>query len=188
MYCRGHSKPIQRRRSVDFDNQVHVKEVPPILSLTENVGDLWLQPRDFVEMKRERESLVSKVRNGQVAKDNHGNRIGNGNGNANTNTNANHNPSSDDYSLRGLEKYIDIDDHNRSRIIKHRAWDTVLLEQDEQEILGDYDEQKIADLYKETTFASPEKAFVRAQQDEEAVKDYLKSPQTTRLMTRRLSC
>lgn len=94
-------------------------------------------------------------------------------------------------SFRGLEKYID----KSGRRQKNMAWDTVLLEQDTQEVSGHFDEERIAELYRLQTQESPEKALARAAQDRAAVEEYLMSPRTTRLMQktkmqamRRLSC
>ena len=93
-------------------------------------------------------------------------------------------PDDPDEDIRGLEKYLD----RSSRLLKNRAWDIVLLEQDEQELNGVFNDQRIADLYRSTTFQSPEKAAEKGQEDHEAVRDYLMTPRTTKLMMRRLSC
>jgi hypothetical protein len=94
-------------------------------------------------------------------------------------------------SFRGLEKYID----KSGRRQKNMAWDSVLLEQDTQEVSGYFDEERIAELYKQQTSESPEKALARAAQDRAEVEEYLMSPRTTKLMQRtqiislrRLSC
>jgi hypothetical protein len=154
---RGKRFPVQRRRSIEFSKKVQVKEVTPVPSMTDN-DQIWLQQEDFAEMKRERRTLVHKVKRGEVAQE--------------------------EADIRGLEKYLD----KNIRKGKNMAWDTVLLEQDEQELSGHYNEQRIADLYKDTTYESPEKAAERAQQDEAAVRAYLLTPRTTKLMMRRLSC
>jgi hypothetical protein len=154
---RGNRFPVQRRRSIEFSKKVQVKEVTPVPSMTDS-NEIWLQQEDFAEMKKERRTLVHKVKRGEVAQE--------------------------EADMRGLEKYLD----KNIRKGKNMAWDTVLLEQDEQELSGYYNEQRIADLYKDTTYESPEKAAERAQQDEAAVRAYLLTPRTTKLMMRRLSC
>ena len=154
---RGNRFPVQRRRSIDFSKTIHVKEVTPIPAMAE-IGQVWLQEEDFAEMKRERRTLVQKVKRGEVGRE--------------------------QADMRGLEKYVD----KTARKAKNLAWDTVLLEQDEQELSGIYNDQRIADLYKDTTSTSPEKAVARAKQDEAEVQEYLMSPRTTKLMMRRLSC
>jgi hypothetical protein len=161
VHVRGERNPVQRRRSIDFANKVHVKEILPVKDLTDNIRDLWLQPDDFAQMKEHRRSLLQKYKHA--------------------------NESNLDDSFRGLERYID----RSGRRQKNMAWDTVLLEQDEQESSGYFDEYRIAELYKCTTQESPEKAFARAQQDREAVQEYLTSPRTSKLMartSRRVSC
>ena len=157
---RGERYPVQRRRSIDFDATVEVKVVVPVME-DASCSELWLQPEDFAQMKTERRAVVQKHKTGTAAPD-----------------------VDESEDIRGLEKYLD----RSGRILKNRAWDTVLLEQDEQELTGVFNDQRIADLYKSTTFASPEKAAAMAQQDHEAVRDYLMSPRTTKLMMRRLSC
>lgn len=152
---RGSRFPVQRRRSIEFNKTVEVKEVTPVPSMTDT-SKVWLQPVDFAEMKQERRTLVHKVRRGEVLEE--------------------------EVDIRGLEKYVD----KSSRRAKNMAWDTVLLEQDEQELSGFYNEQRIADLYKDV--ASPFKAAELAREDEAAVQEYLMSPRTTKLMMRRLSC
>jgi hypothetical protein len=154
---RGERYPVQRRRSIDFDSAVEVKEVVPVTEQTER-DELWCSPEDFANMKAERRSVVLKHKQGTA--------------------------SGPDEDIRGLEKYLD----RSGRALKNRAWDTVLLEQDEQELNGEFNDQRIADLYRSTTFQSPEKAAEKAMEDQKAVQDYLMTPRTTKLMMRRLSC
>eukprot|EP00980_Cylindrotheca_fusiformis_P027816 scaffold22560_cov135-Cylindrotheca_fusiformis.AAC.27 len=86
--------------------------------------------------------------------------------------------------IRGLEKYVD----KSIRQAKQVAWDTVLIEQDEQEIAGHYSPEKLAEVYKHYTRESPVKAVHRAKEDQMQVQDYMNTPRTRRLMMRRLSC
>jgi hypothetical protein len=148
---------VHRRRSIEFAKTVQIKEVTPIASLADSCSDLWLNEEEFRQMKSERRQLVKQVKQ-------QGGVL----------------PTDE---FRGLEKYVD----KSIRITKNRAWDTVLLEQDEQEVTGDYNDERIADLYKHYTKASPTAAFERAQNDEQEIQDYLWSPRTTKLMMRRLS-
>jgi hypothetical protein len=183
---RGEPNPVQRRRSIDFANKVRVKEIESVKNLTDNIRDLWLQADDFAQMKEHRRSLLQKYKHHNDSADTTmatSNRLI-----APTLTTVLHaNESNHDDSFRGLERYID----KSGRRQKNMAWDTVLLEQDEQECSGYFDEYRIAELYKYTTQESPEKAFARAQQDREAVQEYLTSPRTSKLMARtlrRVSC
>jgi hypothetical protein len=78
-------------------------------------------------------------------------------------------------NIRGLEKYL-----NKSiKKGKNMAWDTVLLEQDKQELSGYYNEQHIVDLYEDTTYAFHQKSW---QKDEAVVRAYLLTPRMTKLM------
>jgi hypothetical protein len=160
---RGERFPVQRRRSINFDKRVEIKEVEPVTNLVGNCSEIWLQEEDFAKMKQDRRNLVREIKkSGGVL------------------------PSSaeseDTGGMRGLEKYVD----KSIRAVKNLAWDTVLLEQDEQELSGDYNEERIADLYRHFTRESPDKAWARAKQDQEEIQDYLLSPRTTKLMLRRL--
>ena len=153
---RGERFPIHRRRSIDFNASVLVKEVSPV---TENAlhEDIWLQPDDFAKIKSERRAVVEKHKLGTAEEH-------------------------DD--IRGLEKYLD----RTGRIIKNRAWDAVLDEQQEQEMTGVFNGDRIAALYQSSTSGTPDLAAKKAKEDHEAIRDYLLSPRTTKLMMRRLSC
>ena len=192
---RGERRPIERRRSIDFAETVHVKEVEPVKNLTEDIRQLWLQDDDFAEMKERRRNLVKRYKEqqkhgqGGVSSSSAVPNLPNING-GNHAVYHTHEGNYDD-SFRGLEKYID----KSARRTKNVAWDTVLLEQDEQECSGYFDENRIAELYKFSTMESPEKALARAQQDRAAVEEYLTSPRTAKLMAktkfkafRRVSC
>jgi hypothetical protein len=192
---RGERGPVQRRRSIDFAETVHVKEVEPVKNLTDDVRQLWLQNEDFAEMKEQRRSLIRKYKEQQknISRGNNSMAAPNLPSLGDSNGEIIHHTSegNQDDSFRGLEKYVD----KSARRTKNVAWDTVLLEQDEQECSGYFDENRIAELYRFSTMESPEKAFIRAQQDRAAVEEYLTSPRTAKLMAkskfkafRRVSC
>lgn len=153
---RGERYPVHRRRSIDFNASLDIKEVPKVTDDAAH-GEIWLQADDFAQMKSERRSVVEKHKSGTAEEH-------------------------DD--IRGLEKYLD----RSGKITKNRAWDAVLLEQDEQELTGVYNDDRIADLYKSTIRGTPDKAAEKAKQDYEVIQEYLTSPRTTKLMMRRLSC
>ncbi|KAL3939271.1 MAG: hypothetical protein SGBAC_005972 [Bacillariaceae sp.] len=94
------------------------------------------------------------------------------------------NKGGDASDIRGLEKYVD----KTIRQAKQVAWDTVFIEQDEQEMAGLYSPEKLAEVYKHYTRDSPHKAAQRGQDDQKEVADYMSTPRTKRLMMRRLSC
>jgi hypothetical protein len=86
--------------------------------------------------------------------------------------------------MRGLEKYVD----KSIRLAKQVAWDTVLIEQDEQEMAGHYSPEKLAEVYKHYTREAPGKAAHKAKEDQQQIEDYVNTPRTRKLMMRRLSC
>jgi hypothetical protein len=153
---RGERFPVHRRRSIDFNASVLVKEVIPMTDVAPH-EDLWLQPDEFEKMKSDRRAVVEKHKRGKAGEQ-------------------------DD--IRGLEKYLD----RSGKILKNRAWDAVLDEQEEQELAGVFNGDRIADLYRLSTSGTPDKAAEKAKQDHDEIRDYLISPRTTKLMMRRLSC
>ena len=161
---RGLDFPVIRRRSIDFDTSVRVKEVRPVCELAASFRrDLWLTHDDFESMKKDRNELIRKWKNGEKI---------------------------DDEDMRGLEKQLDSGSVMEKRL---SAWDIVLNEQDDQEMIGQYDPDRIAGLYRSMTRTSPKKALELARQDREAVEKYLYSPKTAKLtvscyMMRRASC
>lgn len=156
---RGQRVPVIRRRSIDFARSVRVKEVTPMTALAAKEGELWLQGDDFKKMKEERKKIVRSIMNNKDGP-----------------------PNMED--LRGLEKYVD----KTIRQAKQVAWDTVFIEQDEQEMAGLYSPEKLAEVYKHYTRESPLKALDRADADRKEVESYMNTPRTKRLMMRRLSC
>jgi len=72
---------------------------------------------------------------------------------------------------------------------KNLAWDTVLIEQDEQEQFGYYDEERIADLYKhvQQQHNNEKKVLDRAKKDRVAADDYLMTPRTMRLVKKSIT-
>lgn len=159
---RGSRHPVRRRRSIEFQRTVQVREVTKVTTEVPS-HDIWLQPEDFAKMKSDRRNLVEKHKMEHLSK---------------------LKQLQEEEDIRGLEKYFD----KSGRSLKARAWDVVLIEQDEQEVNGQFDDQRLADLYRSTTYKSPEKAAMMGQKDAEAVQEYLMSPRTTKLMMRRLSC
>lgn len=63
-------------------------------------------------------------------------------------------------------------------------WDTVLIEQDEQEQFGYYDDEKIAKLYQnvQKQHNGQQKVLDRANQDRVFANDYLMTPRTMKLV------
>ena len=65
-----------------------------------------------------------------------------------------------------------------------KAWDTVLIEQDEQEQFGYYDDERIAKLYQEcqNEHNGQQKVLDRAEKDRQFANDYLLTPRTMKLV------
>ena len=172
---RGERKPIQRRRSINFDPKPKIRSVEKVTDLA-NQEELWVQEDEMAKMKLERKEhvrqLKAKHRGISTAAASPGK-----DGDAEA-------EGAEEEDYRGLEKYVD----KTGRIRRMDGWDAVLWEQEQQEIYGTFDGQKIADLYSKTTGPSPEKAAQLAKKDAEEIEQYLMTPRTTKLMMRRLSC
>jgi hypothetical protein len=65
-----------------------------------------------------------------------------------------------------------------------KAWDTVLIEQDEQEQFGYYDDERIAKLYQDcqNEHNGQQKVLDRAEKDRQFANDYLLTPRTMKLV------
>lgn len=160
---RGSDKVVRRRRSIEFNNEVNVRKITPAVEEAKSPTDLWMQPEDFQQIKSEVQQTLKKFKEVQKSRKSW---VDAG------------------IELRGLENHINREDVRERRF---KAWDAVLYEQDDQEIAQKFDDEKIAQLYRFNTLRSPAKAVELAQQDREAVKEYLSSPLTTKLL-RRSSC
>jgi len=180
---RGQRFPVRRRRSINFDQRVEVKEVVPVTELIGHCSEIWLQDEDFAKIKQDRKTLVQNMKEQHQRRQQNEQRLTPGKERTLSDAKTSSQWSSEEMSsLRGLEKYID----KSIRDVKHMGWETVMLEQDEQEMAGEYNDERLADLYKHFTRESPDKALARARQDEQEIQDYLWSPRTTKLMLRRL--
>lgn len=184
---RGERFPVQRRRHIDFHQRVEIKEVEPVPDMVPG-DEIWLQEEDFVKMKEDRKNTVRQIKKQQQLQLQKQHQEEGGSDHTPNDAAANNYRPGGQTELspeqasqiRGLEKYVD----KSIRAAKNMAWDTVLLEQDEQELSGDYNDERIADLYRHAIKESPAKALNRAKNDEEEIQDYLWSPRTTKLMLR----
>jgi hypothetical protein len=166
---RGERKPIQRRRSINFDPQPQVQTVEKVTTMASS-HELWVQEEEMAQMKANRKEHVRKLKmkhRGMAAP-----------------ADASGDEEEEEEDFRGLEKYVD----KTGRIRRMDGWDAVLWEQEQQEIYGKFDDTKIAELYSKTTGPSPDKAAQLAKKDAEDIEQYLMTPRTTKLMMRRLSC
>lgn len=60
----GRTKPIRRRSSITFNEEVEVAEVVPMKELTDNMEDLWLQSKDYARIRERSYDLVDLASQG----------------------------------------------------------------------------------------------------------------------------
>ena len=154
-------KKVKRRTSISFDENVTVKNVQPVASLTKNPEKLWFQDNEFDKMKEKAFAIIDMVESGELPPE-----------------------RQSKLCVRGLESLLRENQLNK-RELRYKAWDSVLDEQDYQMDNGTFEEKAMADAYKLTTMASRVEAQRRAKQDQEEVEKYLRS---TRKQIRRMSC
>jgi hypothetical protein len=143
----GKHEPVQRRRSITFDESVSVQQVEPVKSLTDNPEALWFQENEYDFIKMKTKALLNKVGlDGTV--------------------------DGKKYCTRGLEKWMTPE---ITQVKKRQAWDNVLNEQYLQRQDGEFDDEQLALMYKHSTARSQLEASRRAQGDAEEAAGYLKS-------------
>jgi hypothetical protein len=143
----GKRAPVQRRRSITFDDSVSVQQVEPTKSLTDTPEALWFQDNEYDFIKKKTVALLGRVSlDGTV--------------------------DGKKYCTRGLEKWMTPE---ITQVKKRQAWDNVLNEQYLQRQCGEFDEEQLALMYKYSTARSQVEASKRANQDAEEVAGYLKS-------------
>jgi hypothetical protein len=157
VYLIGQDKPVKRRTSITFNEQVAVKDIATAAELTDEPEALWFQDDEYDRMKQKAFELVDKVEHGTTGGKN--------------------------YCVRGLEKLMP---SKAGRVMenKYGAWDSVLDEQDIQRDSGTFDEEYMANVYKFSNLSSKQEAAERGRQDEAEIKNYLR---TTRRLCRRSS-
>ncbi|KAL3911509.1 MAG: hypothetical protein SGILL_007252 [Bacillariaceae sp.] len=154
----GNQEPVRRRRSITFNQEVKVKRVDPVRSLTKNPESLWFQDEEYDMIKEKTVALIHRASiDGDLS------------------------DSGRKLCTRGLEKWMCPE---RTQVKKRQAWDNVLNEQYLQHQDGEYDEEHLAMMYKYSTARSQLEATKRAQNDAEDIKSYL-AP--TRRFNRRMS-
>lgn len=148
VFLPGRSNPIQRRRSITFDNRVTIQKVEPARALAADPQSLWFQEIEYEAIKLKTLALLDQV-----------------------------DPSSGvtnrkQFCIRGLEKFMEPES---AAVKKHQAWDCVLNEQFLQRQDGEFDAQTIADIYRYSTKRSQNEASKRARQDAEDAQAILKT-------------
>ena len=155
------NRKVKRRTSITFDDEVRVKKVQPVASLTNNPEKLWFQDEEFENIKEKVFTIVDLVESGELPPD-----------------------KERKLCMRGLESLLEKNRQNKEEL-RYQAWDSVLDEQDHQMHNGTFNEKSMADQYKLTAMQSRIEAQKRAKQDQDEVERYLKN---TRRACRRFSC
>eukprot|EP00536_Pseudo-nitzschia_multiseries_P012744 jgi/Psemu1/309371/fgenesh1_kg.504_\ len=152
----GQSEPVQRRRSISFDNRVNVQKIEPVRLLAADPQSLWYQEIEYDVIKLKTLALLDQVdhSSGQM----NGKR----------------------YCTRGLEKFMEPES---TEVKKHQAWDCVLNEQFLQRKDGEFDAQTLADIYRYSTKRSQNEASKRARQDAEEAQAILETTFSTLSMS-----
>ena len=144
------NKLIKRKTCVTWDEKVRIRNVPPVVCLTDTPEELWFQDHEFAEIK-ERIFLIIDVMESHEM-----------------NVPKSDSPSlqflSNKICIRGLERHMS----GKVEVIQERryaAWDAVLDEQELQMAAGFFDENAMANAYKLRTMESRMDAVRMAQQD-----------------------
>jgi len=145
----GHSAPIERRRSITFDDKIDIQNIEPIRLLASGGSkSLWYQENEYETIKFKTLALLDRV--------DHSSGIIEGK----------------KYCTRGLEKFMTPE---ATEVKKHQAWDSVLNEQFLQRKDGEFDEETVANIYMYSTKRSRKQALQRANLDAAASEAYLKT-------------
>merc|ERR1712232_1370397 len=149
----GRRESIKRRRSIQFDKDVNVRNIQPTSKVKGAVKkELWFQDEEYNMIKNKTRALLEIV---------YSNGIVNG----------------EKYCTRGLEKYMECPQKRAS--VKYQAWDSVLMEQEMQRNLNIYDDESLGRFYKETSNMSVIQATNRATLDAQEVASFYQQEEQT---------
>lgn len=140
--------PVQRRRTITFDNRVNVQKVEPARLLAADPQSLWFQEIEYESMKMKTLAILDRVDHSSGVID------------------------GKKYCTRGLEKFMAPD---AIEIKKHQAWDCVLSEQFLQRNDGEFDEETLANIYRHSTKRSQNEASKRGSLDAKVAQAILKT-------------
>lgn len=147
----GRRESIKRRRSIQFNEDVNVRNIQPTSKVEGAVKkELWFQADEYNTIKNKTRALLQKV---------------DSNGNVNGKK----------YCTRGLESYMECPKKRDSEL--YQAWDSVLMEQEMQRKLNIYDDESLGRFYKQTSNMSVLEATKRAALDAEEVASFYQSQQ-----------
>lgn len=141
VYLPGKREPVRRQRSVQFDEEVVVREIQSAISLAKdnNLYALWYQGDENADIKHNIHKLLCRVNHEGVS-----------------NTNGRK------YCMRGLERYMSPEE---SRVKRQQAEDAVFKEQFLQRKDGEFDDEQIADIYRQSTRRSQRQASRQGSED-----------------------
>lgn len=145
----GQSEPVERQRSIAFDDDIDIQSIEPIRLLSAGgPQSLWYQENEYETIKFKTLALLDRVDHSSGVVD------------------------GKKYCTRGLEKFMSPE---ANEVKKHQAWDSVLNEQFLQRKDGEFDEETLANIYMYSTKRSRVEACRRAKIDAEASEAYLKT-------------
>ncbi|KAL3907013.1 MAG: hypothetical protein SGARI_003739, partial [Bacillariaceae sp.] len=135
------NKPLRRRRSIAFEDNVAVKKVEPVKDLAENPDGLWFQSNEYDLMRAKILTLVDHVHRSEDS--------------SGIDTQGGISVGGKVYCSRGLENYLNPE---LTQLKTSRALGCVLDEQFLQRQIGDFDEETLANIYKFSTVRSQREA------------------------------
>ena len=140
VYLPAGLRSIKRQRSIQFNDEVSVREVRSSKSLVnDNPRVLWWQDDEHESIKDNLQRLLSRVNRWGVSRTN-----------------------GRKYCTRGLERFLTPDDWESDRI---EAEDAVIREQAHQRDIGTFDDLRIAAVYFRSTRTSLQRATRRGCED-----------------------
>jgi len=141
VYLPGNDTYTRRKRTIQFNDGVHIREVRSSLSLCKGEHRLlWWQEDEHASIKENLARLLSRVNSKGVSKTN-GRR----------------------YCTRGLERFLD--KKNECDVDRKESKEAVYYEQNRQREMGTFDDLRIASVYFRRTRASIQRASSRGIED-----------------------
>lgn len=141
VYLPGQREPVRRQRSVQFDEEVNVREIQSAISLAKdnNLYALWYQGDENASIKHNITKLLCRVDHAGVSSTN-----------------------GRKYCMRGLERYMNPEE---SRVKQIQAENAVFKVQFVQRKDGEFDDEQIADIYRQSTRRSQRQATRQGSED-----------------------
>jgi hypothetical protein len=147
--------PVQRRRSITFEETVDITRITPASTLADPKA-LWLQDTEYAFIETKILTLLDAANSDAANVDENGNIVINGK----------------KIESRGLEQHLNPE---MTQLTKQRAVASVIYEQHLQRQVGEDDTDTLANLYKFSAVRSQREAAHRAEQDAKEAEEYLMS-------------